>query len=356
MKRSAVIGAASALLSIAAGCSEDVGDCYPGPDGQGAFITVVSADNGDHVEYAGQAIINRACATGCHQSGVTGAARKGAPAGLDFDLKPVSGDDLEGAMNDAGRTFAVLPRDAINALRERQRRVFSMRNSIWAQVRDGLMPPDGVGAGFRTAVESLFKSSDASPCTRGDALQNVETKASQDLLRNWLACQAPIVESFGGPTSANGTAGVAGYQYLACDDTGGGDGGQMSTVTLGDLMSSTGLLQTTLCSACHPALAKDYPLDLSSFEKASSTLLSTRDACDGKPYVTPGDPDKSFLIDVVSKDDPGCSIERMPQGGSLTTSQINQLRAWITAGAPVGTAPSALIHPPLGGGLDAGTP
>jgi hypothetical protein len=50
--------------------------------------------------------------------------------------------------------------------------------------------------------------------------------------------------------------------------------------------------------------------------------------------VAPGDPETSYL---VHKLDGRSSIvgSRMPQGGPfLSTTEINAVRAWVTAGAP----------------------
>jgi hypothetical protein len=56
--------------------------------------------------------------------------------------------------------------------------------------------------------------------------------------------------------------------------------------------------------------------------------------CNGKPYVTPNDPSQSFLWDLVSKDDPGCGAERMPQGlPHLSAAQLDIVKRWIEDGA-----------------------
>jgi hypothetical protein len=315
---------AAALAALAAGCTENVGACFD--DGTRGRDTVVV---GSHVEYAGQAILNQACATGCHNSEAKGSKRNGAPAGLDFNLNPVSAETADRAEDSAGRTYAVLDDDVIAGLRARQREVFTERNLIWQQVRDGMMPPDGAFKRFWNLV-AISVSGKESPCTRGDALGGIDSKASQDLLRNWLACQAPIVESYGGPVELDGVAGRSGYQYLACEVEAG-------AVGLVDLMDETrGVFTSTGCTGCHPASARDYPLDLSSIDRAYATLVEdTTVRCEGKPYVTPNEPDRSFLLDVLTKDDPGCGITRMPFGlEPLSAGEVQQVRDWIAAGAP----------------------
>jgi hypothetical protein len=311
---------ATCVLSLLAGCAEDVGEC----DQDAGLQTV---NNGGHVEFAGQAIINRACATGCHQAGVAAAQRSGAPAGLDFDLLPVNAESAAATTNEGGRTIAQLDADKLSGLRKRQHKVYDERGHIWQQVQDGLMPPDGIGESFRLMVKQILGTSIDSPCTDGVAFADMESKATRETLRNWLACCAPIVESYGGPTEANGLAGSVGYQFLACEAPTG--------ATLSDLYS--GVFASTGCTGCHPALAMDKPLDLSSPETAYATLVKgTAGGCNGKPYVKPNDPDNSFLLDVVTKDDPGCGVGRMPQApfDPLTESQVQQIRDWISAGAP----------------------
>jgi hypothetical protein len=354
MKFNAVTGALSALLLAAVGCSEDVGNCYEG-DMKGGHDTVLV---GGHVEFGGQAILNKACATGCHSSKAEGDDRHGAPAGLDFDLEPIDATGLDTEENMNGRPFAVLAPDVVNGLRARQRKVFSERNRIWQQVRDGLMPPDGRFDGFRLFTTMITDSAEASPCTRGTALKDLESKPVQDVLRNWLACQAPIVESYGGPVEVDGTAGTAGYQYLECSgappgDGGAGDGGEMpAAVSFQDIYD--GVLTDATCTGCHPVV--DDTIDFSSADKAFDELVNGASAaCGDRAYVVPGDPDGSFLIDLISLDKP-CpgkpSVQRMPLGSELSNAQIQQVRAWIEAGA---LREAAFVRPaPMSGGLDAG--
>jgi hypothetical protein len=361
MKRKAVTGALCALITIAAGCSEDVGDCFQG--GARGLDTVL---NGGHVEYGGQAILNNACATGCHSSSATGKARNGAPAGLDFDLRPVAASSAtESAENDNGRSYAVLDRDTINGLRERQRKVFSERNLIWQQVRDGLMPPDGMFESFKRAVTQIIDTDEASPCTRGAAFGDIDSKQAQDVLRNWLACQAPIVESYGGPTEVNGTAGQAGYQYLSCSgtqqpgdggagDAGDGGGGEPSGPSF-DTIYEDILAGTGNCALCHPGV--NDSVDLTDVDTAFADLVEdTAAKCGTKPYVTPGEPENSYLIDLVTLTQPCPSktdVSRMPDGlQAMSEDDVQVLRDWITAGA---TRNASLVrNPALKGGFDAG--
>ncbi len=59
------------------------------------------------------------------------------------------------------------------------------------------------------------------------------------------------------------------------------------------------------------------------------------------PSVVPGDPDKSLLVRAVRQTDTGL---KMPMGGKLKDSEIEDLAAWIKAGAawPASGAPTAM--------------
>ena len=55
------------LASFASACSEDVGVCEGSLEGRDTVVV------NDMVLYGGQAMMNKACATGCHLSTATGA-------------------------------------------------------------------------------------------------------------------------------------------------------------------------------------------------------------------------------------------------------------------------------------------
>ena len=67
-------------------------------------------------------------------------------------------------------------------------------------------------------------------------------------------------------------------------------------------------------------------------------LLSTSWQCDDLPYVSPGDPENSYLFRKIGGG-PYCPngeepSDPMPQVGTLTDDQIDMVRRWIEAGAP----------------------
>src|SRR3954471_15142317 len=133
MQRGRVVGALAPLLVgyaglglagiVLAGCEPELGKC---DDPNGARNPVLAPSG---VMYEGQAILYASCAGGvCHASTATGDLRKGAPAGLNYDLAPVlttaSSDDggvpaISGDSDGGVSAIAVEP-DALAGLRRRQ--------------------------------------------------------------------------------------------------------------------------------------------------------------------------------------------------------------------------------------------
>ena len=224
----------------AAGCGDEVGPCDDVQDGEDTVLV------GNTVQFGGQAIMNLACAS-CHSSQAKGAARRGAPAGLDFDLLPLDPDDpalTDGTtVNAAGQTLVKLKPTSVAGLRQRQRRVFEDRETIFQQVKDGMMPPPGGEFDVFRSLARIVGTTNTSPCQADvGAFAPLSRKSSRDVLRKWLACRAPIVEinssnkvktkpegldllvgtSDAGVAPDAGVtfvqaAGLAGYQYEVCE-------------------------------------------------------------------------------------------------------------------------------------------
>ncbi|MDB4974130.1 MAG: hypothetical protein JWN48_2471 [Myxococcaceae bacterium] len=376
MKPTRALLTISVALSFSAlACTEDVGPCDDPLQGKDTVLI------GSQLQYGGQAIMNTSCANICHSSAARGKARNGAPEGLDFDVRPLDESSaLSVQTNKDGNKVLELPPADVSGLRERQRKIFEKRNSIWQQVKDGMMPPDGK-FDFTRLLDSIHDSNEKAPCSGAKrAFQDIESKPSQDVLRNWLSCNVPIIEVTGAAVSSvvavgdadagtdgiiAGLAGQAGYQYHSCSSTpsngdgglGGGDSGTPpapSVVTIEQLNDP--IFVGAACSACHPGLnPAGVKLDLSSVDKAYTTLVMDKAVkCNGKPYITPGDVSKSWFYDVVSLDDPGCKTERMPQlMPKLSAAKLKLISDWIAAGAKRDSDVKGLASP-LVGGLDAG--
>jgi cytochrome c553 len=308
--------AGSLLSCLAASCS-DIGPCEGPLEGRDTVIV------NNTIVYGGQAILNKACAVGCHLSTATGSDRHGAPAGLDFDLLPIDEENAEGTSKSGSRTIVKLTSAQLEGLRKRQKNIVELRDSIWQQVDDGLMPPGGM---LDTMMSTIFASSEKKPCKSGKAYS--ELNGTHEVLRNWLACGAPFVETNGTKLDKSSAAGKAGDQYLAC----GRDAS--ATVTLESLFKST----FSECGGCHNSSITGPPSFLDVETLANS--LRTDSVCGGKPFVTPGDPDNSYLLDLLKGPNPACSHDRMPAGGldPLSERAMKEVEAWITSGAPTTTA------------------
>lgn len=304
-----------ALALGAVACGEDVGSC---DDPVEARDTVL-VGNGS-VQYAGQAIMNQSCANGsCHASGASGESRSGAPKHLNFDLRPAksSGEDE----NPAGERIAKIDDEDLAGLRRRQQRVVDERDVIWEQVKKNLMPPDGAFAALRELTK-LFDTEEGDVCTASkESFDPITSSKSKEVLRNWLACGAPIVET-NSELVEKRTAGTVGYQYPVCG------GGEIDISSIEDVQTR---IFGEYCSGCHPSVNDP---DLSDADMSFASLVEDdSEACDGKPFVTPGDVEKSYLIDLLTKEEPGCH-RRMPDGGDpLSEAEIQAVADWIEAGA-----------------------
>lgn len=92
------------------------------------------------------------------------------------------------------------------------------------------------------------------------------------------------------------------------------------------------------CSFCHSLPPNEKSngnlstgTDRASAYKALVGKSSTSAKCSGKTYVVPGKPDESLLLSKVTT--PTCG-DHMPLGGdALPSDQVENIRAWIAAGA-----------------------
>jgi hypothetical protein len=151
----------AALCSLAAmsagvgACDEDLGACD-----EAAANELVYGRSG-LVATKGQALTHDSCGQGstCHSSAAKGESKHGVPADLLFDMLP--------------RPTGV-------------NRILSQRDNMWDSVTSGQMPPKeyAVGDGdWRFDVDRLGM----------EKLPALSTDEGKGILRNWLACGAPVV-------------------------------------------------------------------------------------------------------------------------------------------------------------------
>jgi hypothetical protein len=92
---------------------------------------------------------------------------------------------------------------------------------------------------------------------------------------------------------------------------------------------------TPICSGCHSGTGTQLPgvQNLTSKANTYSMLVNVNSLeVPALKRINPNDPDNSYLIQKV--EGTAAVGVRMPAGGQLTQAQIDQLRAWVTAGAP----------------------
>jgi hypothetical protein len=347
MRRSA-IWAASALSAVgllAAGCN-DLGTCDDPAKGR------TTVEFGRGVAYTGQAILLTSCAAGCHLSTAKGDARRGAPAGLDFDLAPITNPAPGPAVTaDGGVVGVQVDAQQIAGLRARQRKVFDEREAIWEQVDKGLMPPLPTFKNLMNIFRTRF-ATDAS-CTRGESLGDLD-KAKADF-RNWLACGTPIVETFSnllpygqpaGMDPADTAAGAAayagstGYQYPECKSDV-GPGGPTFEQIYNNILASPVYSCTPACHGTGVAMGN---FDIGTIDTAYTVLLGANGqggatTCPGvvPVYVKPNDPGASYLVAKLGGGGTLCPAPNnalMPLGSSgISAADLDLLRQWIMAGA-----------------------
>ena len=182
--------AAGVLLTLGAmGCAPSLGECDPVKAKQVVFLDQGPNNPANGLPmYAGQALMQLSCGNGgfCHSAAANGDARYGAPAGLDFDVSvacPVGGA-CEG--------------DAITRLARNQHRVFKDREDILRVLDNRTMPPGKVGREVRARagnyVSLTIQPGYIGGVDGGQKLPEIRSADGRDIVRNWLACGAPVVE------------------------------------------------------------------------------------------------------------------------------------------------------------------
>ncbi len=316
--------ALQALALLALGCAPtvDPGEC----DQDGALALVYTPEGSP--AFAGQAMVIRDCGGGgfCHSGSASGANRFGAPAGLDYDLRPAS-------------SGAELEAEAVARLGADQRRILDEVHRLWGEVSSGRMPVGGAdGAVVRENVDVGFEHPGADGRTFSP-LPAIDSAEGEAIFRNWLACGAPVVErtvprldgrdndvGFTAPSCARRcvepswpaiyTAIVAAPEPSGEHWTGGSCAG----------------------SRCHSSAEAAGALVLDQGPELAWTALvgaaPAGDECMGvsAPLIAPGDPEGSLLWQKLGSE-PECG-ERMPlSGDDLTVGERCALREWIRCGA-----------------------
>jgi len=326
---------------LAAGCGPDLGSCEPDA------ATALVYDTSGTPYYAGQYIVTQSCASGfCHSTEARRGQRLGAPAGLNFDVAPVSDS---GDLNEETRRL----RNAILEVRDQA-------ESMWGQVDAGWMPPDGVGGRFAgpypgctddedlVALLGTDQALEALPQDERQACDgvglstvvfNVRNGDTRRVLRNWLACDGPLVERCEGTGTSPPFLGTE----VSCD---------LSPVGPNFESIWMNVLSSDRCTACHsPDGLEEFfndggRLDFSSRSSAYSGLLmppmNRQTECNlanNIPLVDPGNPDGSLLVQKL-RGTQTCGDAMPIAAPPLSSAAIEAIEEWIRMGAENNDAPA----------------
>ena len=218
------------------------------------------------------------------------------------------------------------------------------------------MPPSGMFESFRQ-LTNVFDSDEATPCSGAkNHYLDITEKATQDVLRTWLACQAPIVEvnSSGGRGQRQRPARLAiSIQSCGCRSPGDGGAGDGAPRSSRSRIVRDGPFATNACMSCHPGAGGDA-IDLTSDDKAYATLVSEQEGHLQRQALRHAR--RSEQVVPVSTSSPRMSraatSDRMPLGGPMSDDG-DQVRRRLDQGrgqARVGRQ----VAPSLSTGLDAG--
>jgi hypothetical protein len=187
------------LIASVGGCKRDLGECNLDghtPDGRpiegpAAFDLAYRITDGLPM-YEGQALVQSTCGDGafCHAPAAVGAERMGVPAQLDFDV--------ELACNEAADAACASPPSCegsqtdtpycqrLSSLQANQSTVQDWAEGMIQEMRAGAMPPGEAGQRVSNATPWIRQSD-------GSELPPIESSEATEIVRNWLACQAPVV-------------------------------------------------------------------------------------------------------------------------------------------------------------------
>jgi hypothetical protein len=259
--------------------------------------------------YEGQALLNTSCAGGsCHANGATGDGRNGAPHGLNFDVAPVT-------KASTAADLGVL-KTGITEVREEA-------SELWGLIDEGEMPPGKAGERPAPAFYS-----DAAGTTK---VAGLDLASAKDKVRNWLACQAPIVAATTDSAVMNDAMALGKVEAPG-------------TAAVGATFASIYETLTPQCASCHSTNGayKQLVVDFSTQDAAYATLVSKTAVtgnggmCMGRTLVKPNDCANSLLWQKLkyATGSPELCGASMPFGATMVSADVAQAVCdWINAGA-----------------------
>ncbi|MGE0790874.1 MAG: hypothetical protein AB7S26_34690 [Sandaracinaceae bacterium] len=290
-----------AVCVLLVACEPQLGECD-----QAAAIRVAYDQANGLPAYEGQAMIIASCGNGSFCHGAMPEMAFGVPAGLTFDVQLAAAD---GSVDE----------EQIIRLRRGRFRVVQEGRLILHTVDLDTMPP-------QDGNEVL---TDAPQYVRSDGGDFVPVPAPHDplgreILRNWLACGAPVVE-----------------RPMPRED--GVDAVVVPPLDLPEIQPTwasvfADLLRRRGCAGalCHGGTDAGFRVtDSAGTYAALVGVDASGDECGGMGrLVVPSDPDASLLLEKL-QDNPRCG-DRMPQSGiPLRAEDLDAVRTWIADGAPM---------------------
>lgn len=323
--------ALSLALSLLLACRVELGECDERAATAMVFLDTDSpADPRRGVPmFAGQALMVTSCGGDrfCHSSAdIAPELRYGVPDGLGLDPS-LACYDPEGCTEEERERLA-----------GEQERIFNMSREILRAVRRGTMPPEGSPM-MSDRTERVVDIGTSMQLEAGEELAPIGSDEGNEILRNWLACGAPIVEFAGLPAGARP-----------------GDPCERAPDSVGECRRRVyepqppqprwsaiyrDVIQPLCGVSCHgptpPNFIEESGLDLSTKDRAYAALIAEpakgRECAGMGTLIVPGNSNDSLFMDKLEPK-PLCGDPMPSLGLTLDPSILEVLAEWIDRGAP----------------------
>lgn len=288
------------------GCEPEVGECTEADFEQAIRVAYDQASG--YPAYEGQALMISSCGNGGFCHGASPDEAYGVPEGLHFDVQL------------AGIDGRVDEREVARQRRGRFRVVQEGR-LILHTVDLGTMPPPPNGDDVREVLESAPIYVRAGE-DGFEELPGVDTADGREILRNWLACQAPVIERPVPREDMVPAVVVPPDPRTPIEPT--------WTSIFDDLLRARGCAT----ASCHGGSDAGFVVtDMAGTHAAIVGTGAGSEECAGNgTLVTAGDPSSSLFLEKL-RANPICG-ERMPlRGLPISDADIAAVSQWIADGA-----------------------